>query len=76
MPGEVLYIRMRVHDALDITFEVGTREDALYPAGRSTQATPGRWVGVKAGLFAIQEGGGEGGSLRAEYFVFEPIASA
>lgn len=72
-PGEILYIRMKVHDAVDISFEAGTSKDALYPVGRTTQATPGRWVGVKAGLFAIQEGPGEGGSLRAGYFVFEPL---
>ena len=64
---------MKVYDAVDISFEAGTSKDALYPVGRTTQATPGRWVGVKAGLFAIQEGPGEGGSLRAGYFVFEPL---
>lgn len=71
--GNLLYVRMTVKQSTDISFEVGSTEENLAPLGRVTQATPGRWVGVKAGLFAINEKGVEGGSLKADYFVFRPL---
>jgi hypothetical protein len=37
------------------------------------EATPGRWVGVKAGLTAINESGISGGSMAVDYFVFEDL---
>jgi hypothetical protein len=39
-------------------------------------ASPGKWVGVKAGLFAICEESTsveENGSITVPYFVFEPL---
>ncbi len=68
---DILYIRMKVAASEDVSFEAGGEEDALRPAGRATKATPGRWVGVKAGLYTVNETGGRGGSVSADYFVFE-----
>ena len=41
--------------------------------GESSLTSPGRWVGVKSGLFAMNEKGMKGGSVSAEYFVFEAL---
>lgn len=68
---ETLYMRMLVRKEKEISFEIGLREDSFRPAGAKTQASPGRWVGVKAGLFAIRETAGKGGALYADYFVFD-----
>ena len=66
-----LYLRMLVKKEKDISFEIGLSEDSFRPVGDTVEATPGRWVGVKAGLFAINENGTGGGSATASYFVFE-----
>ena len=56
-----------------VRFEAGEEEDRLSPVGSCIPAEPGRWVGVKAGLFAINEEGQPGGSVKADYFVFESV---
>ncbi len=71
--GDTLYVRMSVKDAREVSFAAGTKEDDLRPVGRATETSPGRWVGVKAGLFAIREKEGKGGALTADYFVFEAL---
>lgn len=67
----VLYVRMHVKNAEEISFEISEDEENFRQVGKITSATPGRWVGVKAGLFAVNEAGVTGGSVRADYFVFE-----
>ena len=71
--GVVLYLRMRVENATYVSFEASGDEMKWQPVGETVEATPGRWVGVKAGLFAINEKGQETGCLKADYFVFEPL---
>ena len=70
---DVLYIRMKVKEAAYVSFEVGSSEDRLAPAGRTVEAAPGRWVGVKAGLAAIHEQGPESGHIQVDHFVFQPL---
>ena len=70
---DVVYIRMKVKKAAYVSFEVGSSEDRLTPAGRTVEAAPGRWVGVKAGLAAIHEQGPESGRVQVDYFVFQPL---
>lgn len=72
LEGHVLLIRMRVEKSENIIFEISCDEENFRQAGKATQATPGRWVGVKAGLFAINEGM-QGGAVKADYFVFEEL---
>ncbi|MCM1099821.1 MAG: glycoside hydrolase 43 family protein [Clostridium sp.] len=71
LQGDVICLRMRVRDEKYVSFEAGANEEHLIPVGETVEATPGRWVGVKAGLFAVNESGRTGGSVAAEYFVFE-----
>lgn len=71
--GEHMYFRMRVKGAEDVSFEVSTDGEHFLAAGRTVQATPGRWVGVKAGLFALNGQGRQEGKISADYFVFESI---
>ena len=73
--GDDVYFRMTVKKETDISFEVGYDEVHFTSCGRETQAAPGRWVGVKAGLFAINEHGSKGGKLKVDYFVFKPLES-
>lgn len=71
--NDTVYLRMNVIKENDVTFEYSYDEENFTPIGKLTEATPGRWVGVKVGLFAINEAGNEGGSVKADYFVFEPL---
>lgn len=68
---DILFIRMEVKDALFVSFAYSYNEEDWTAAGDTVETTPGRWVGVKAGLFAIQESGRQGGSMDVRYFVFE-----
>ena len=70
---DALCIRMKVKEAAYVSFETGISEDRLAPAGRTVEAAPGRWVGVKAGLAAIHERGPERGHVQVDYFVFQPL---
>lgn len=66
-------LRMKVREESYVSFEAGNTEDELKTVGDIVQATPGRWVGVKVGLFAINEKKITGGSVTADYFVFEKL---
>lgn len=70
---ETVYLRMVVAKETYVSFAIGYEEDAFWTVGRTVEATPGRWVGVKAGLAAIREEAGCGGSVTADFFVFEPL---
>lgn len=70
----VLYVRMRVEQETAVSFEISTDEQHFRAVGSTVQATPGRWVGVKAGLFALNEGESSGGALEAEYFAFRELS--
>lgn len=67
---DTLYIRMNVVKETYVSFEYGYEEESLTPVGEVTKAQPGRWVGVKAGLFILNECGIAEGSVTADYFVF------
>lgn len=71
--SDVIYIRMKVEKENYRTFYVGTTEENLQPVGQMVEATPGRWVGVKDGLFAINEQGASGGSVAADYFAYQEL---
>ena len=71
--SDVIYIQMKVEKETYRTFYVGTTEENLQPVGQMVEATPGRWVGVKDGLFAINEQGMEGGLVAADYFVYQEL---
>lgn len=68
-----VYIRMKVKESFYVSFEISYDEEHFTEIGRIVEAEPGRWVGVKAGLTAINEKGNEGGSIAADYFVFEKL---
>ena len=71
--SDVIYMQMKVEKETYRTFYVGTTEENLQPVGQMVEATPGRWVGVKDGLFAINEQGMEGGLVAADYFVYQEL---
>lgn len=71
LDGETVFLRMYVEDAARISFAYSVDGTEYTKAGEAIETTPGRWVGVKAGLFAINEAGNKGGFVKAEYFVFE-----
>ena len=71
--SDVIYMQMKVEKETYRTFYVGTTEENLQPVGQMVEATPGRWVGVKDGLFAINEQGAAGGSVAADYFVYQEL---
>ena len=71
---EILYLGMLVKQETEVSFCYSLTEEGEYiPVGQCVEATPGRWVGVKAGLTAINESGISGGSILVDYFVFEDL---
>lgn len=76
--ADTLFVRMKVEKETYVSFEVSTDGENYHPVGETIEATPGRWVGVKAGLTVIHEGSGEQqdqrGCMTADYFVFEPLS--
>lgn len=70
---EQIWLKMRVERSEDISFAVSADGEEYRSVGRTTKATPGRWVGVKAGLFVLNETGVHGGSVAADFFVYSKI---
>ena len=64
---------MKVREENFVSFEAGVSEEQFKAVGEVIEATPGRWVGVKVGLFAINEENAKGGSVACDYFVFEKL---
>lgn len=70
---EQIWLKMRVERSEDISFAVSADGEKYRSVGRTTKATPGRWVGVKAGLFVLNETGVHGGSVAADFFVYTKL---
>lgn len=70
---ERIWLRMRVERSEDISFAVSADGEEYRGIGKATRATPGRWVGVKAGLFALNESGMQCGSVAADFFIYTKI---
>lgn len=69
----IIYLRMKVEKETLVSFEISYDEKNFHQVGTISKATPGRWVGVKAGLTAINELGKKGGMVSVDYFVYETI---
>ena len=67
-----LYIRMTVERAERISLAIASKEEKYHEVGRATEARAGIWVGVKAGLVAVNENGTECGVARIPFFAFQP----
>jgi len=70
---EELYLQMIVKEAKEVSFAYSTDGKEFQTIGEMVLATPGRWVGVKAGLFAINTMGRKGGEIKVDYFRFETL---
>lgn len=68
---DVLYLKMTVKKEKDVSFAYSIDGENYQEIGETVEATPGRWVGVKAGLFAVNTMGRTGGEMLADYFFFE-----
>lgn len=75
LQADALYIRMQVKQETEVSFEISTDGESFQPVGCALETTPGHWVGVKMGLFALCQTGSTGGALEADYFVLEPRES-
>ncbi len=70
---EILYMQMTVKKEKEVSFAYSIDGENYQDIGEVVEATPGRWVGVKAGLFAINTMGRTQGVLRVDYFFFEKL---
>lgn len=70
---ETIYLRMKVEKSEDVSFLVSGDGVTYEPIGETVQAKPGRWVGVKTGLFAVTEGEKAQGSLTADYYFYDAL---
>jgi len=66
-----LYFCQSVEQGKWVSFAYSYDGENWTSLGEQVETTPGRWVGVKAGLYAMHKGMGETGSMQAEFFVFE-----
>lgn len=71
--GGTVYLRMNVENAERVSWEISADGEVYRSVGQSTKAVAGAWVGVKVGLAAVHEGGGECGAIRADFFVFDSL---
>lgn len=67
-----LLLQMKVDKKGKVTWFV-KQEKQYKRIGESIQMTPGRWVGVKCGLFAINYKKHPGGKLKVDSFIFQKI---
>ena len=72
--GDSLYLRMTVQNEELVSYEYSEDGENYKSVGEVIPATPGRWVGVKAGLFAINRRERESGALKVDYFLFEKLS--
>lgn len=63
VPGGTLYLGMQVYGDGSGRFFFPDVTGIWRPTGEKFRFTPGKWVGVKYGLFAVHRGEGEAGSL-------------
>lgn len=73
LDSDIVYIRLEVRDATHIKYYYSTDGVNYMAAGEESDTTAGRWVGVKSGLFILNEKGNTEGVLEADYFVFEEL---
>lgn len=71
--GDSIYLRMRVQNEEVVSYSYSMDGESYKSVGESVLATPGRWVGVKAGVFAINKRDRVGGNLKVDYFLFEKL---
>lgn len=70
------YLRVSVQAGARCTFSYSTDGIKFNDAGTVFQATPGKWIGAKIGLFAIRDTQiNDSGSADYDWFRIEPIKS-
>lgn len=72
--ADILYLRMKVAQERYVSYEISQDGENYLQVGKTTEAEPGKWVGVKAGYVSIHEGAGDCGEMKADYFVFESLS--
>lgn len=73
IPEGAVYLRMQVRGAKEVSFLYSTDGQRFLSAGDTVEASAGRWVGVKAGMFIAHEGAGKGGYIRSDGFLFDSL---
>lgn len=78
--ADKVYLRMKVEKEKDVTFYYSLDGEQFEQTGRTSETAPGRWVGVKAGLFAVHENDYEkvsnAGKAVFEGFFFDRIGES
>lgn len=69
--ADSIRLRMYVENAATVSFAYSADGERFTPIGQPVAVTPGRWVGVKSGLFAIAEGKEAAGYVQADFFLYE-----
>lgn len=73
LTGDKVFLRMKVEKEKFITFYYSLDGENYEQAGEMSETAPGRWVGVKSGIFAVHEGEGDGGKASFEGFFYDEI---
>lgn len=68
-----IFLRMKVEKETEVSFSYSLDGEQFIEVGKTVKATPGRWVGVKAGLFAVHEGNEVPGKAAFEGFFYDSI---
>jgi beta-xylosidase len=73
LTGDTVYLRATVRAGAVVTFAYSLNGETFEPLGAPFQATAGRWVGARIGLFALgAAGSGEHGFADYDWFRFSP----
>lgn len=70
LTNDQIIIKMNVFEDGNVNYEYSYDDISYKPVGTTIMMTPGRWVGVKAGLFCINQMSESKGYLTADSFVF------
>ncbi|MBP3543106.1 MAG: glycoside hydrolase, partial [Lachnospiraceae bacterium] len=73
LSADKVFLRMKVEKEKYISFYYSLDGEKYEQVGATSETAPGRWVGVKSGLFAVHEGEGDGGKAAFEGFFFDKI---
>jgi beta-xylosidase len=73
LTGDTVYLRANVRAGAVVTFSYSMNGETFEPLGGPFQATAGRWVGARIGLFALgTSSAGEHGFADYDWFRFSP----
>lgn len=71
--ASAIYVRVTVEQKTACTFSSSIDEKKFTPAPASFRATPGKWIGARAGLFCSRDKMNDSGYVAVDWFRVEAL---